>query len=211
MKETPSGKPKVIDIIDCTGSGDVELHDAEIVGTLSTPDFEFKQVKGLSGRILTLGKWANPSGKFKVGIKNLHDLFPKDLTERFNAKRKEKFMEIHHQIKTTTKQEFMDFQGTDMDEKLDLKSKCDVLEEMGKTYQDPGLNVDCVVFHDGEVWRAALDIDETGDLRDFTPLTDYKNEHQFYSFGGDTMMNYSVNIYDQGTTLSIVTTAGFLF
>ena len=208
MKETINGKPKVIDIIDCTGSGDVEMFEAEIVGTLSTPDLEFKQIKGLSGRILTLGNWNNPTGKYKVGIKNLHDLFPSDLTERFNTKRKERFMDLNHQIKTKTKQEFVAFDGKDMDEKFNLKSKCDVLDELTKNYSDPGVNIDCVVFHDGDHWRALLDIDESGDLRQQKPMADYKLEHHYSSFGGDSMMNYSVNIYDEGTTLSIVTTAG---
>ena len=208
LKETPSGKPKVVDIIDCTGSGDVEMHDAEVCGTLSTPDFEYKQIKGLSGRILTLGNWTNPSGKYKVGLKNLQDLFPKDLTERFNSRRKELFMEIHHQLRTAAKQELINYKGADMDTKFEIKSKCDALDEMAKSYNDPGVNIDCVVFHDGENWRSVLDVSETGDLRLLKPMTDYKTEHHYESFGGDSMMNYSVNIYDEGAILSIVTTAG---
>ena len=45
--------------------------------------------------------------------------------------------------------------------------------------------LDCVVWHDGSCWRAALDTSElhepgsaAGQLADFEPLTDYKAEQR---------------------------------
>lgn len=48
----------------------------------------------------------------------------------------------------------------------------------------------CVVWHDGDVWRAAVDTsdmyeeadDIRGRLRDFAPLTDFHREHQYGTF-----------------------------
>lgn len=65
-----------------------------------------------------------------------------------------------------------------------------------------------MVFHDGSLWRAVIDVDESGDLRKRKPLTNYAHELQYDCFGQDSMLNYSVNIYDEGDRLSIVTLAG---
>lgn len=51
---------------------------------------------------------------------------------------------------------------------------------MAQNYDDKGPVIDAVVWHDGEVWRAALDTqnleDETGcgELANFVPLTNYR-------------------------------------
>lgn len=81
---------------------------------------------------------------------------------------------------------------------------------MIKKYDDPGFVFDCVVFHDGTKWQAALDIDQSGDFTKSKLLTNYADEHQYGSFGQDSMLTFSVNIYDEGKTLSIVTCAGKL-
>ena len=67
---------------------------------------------------------------------------------------------------------------------------------------------DCVIFHDGEKWRAAIDVNESGDLTNAKLLTNYADELEYSNFGEDSMLNFSVNIYDEGETLSIVTLAG---
>jgi tripeptidyl-peptidase-2 len=92
---TTTGQPKVIDSIDCTGSGDVQL-GAEIEPfTTSGGDLA---LKGLSGRQLLLNKqWPNPSGKYRLGIKSGYELFPASLITRLAAEAKEKF-EVKHQL-----------------------------------------------------------------------------------------------------------------
>lgn len=60
--------------------------------------------------------------------------------------------------------------GTIKDEQLtekksDLEARVEVLKEILNSYEDPGMIYDCVVFHDGENWRAVIDVDESGDLR----------------------------------------------
>lgn len=69
---------------------------------------------------------------------------------------------------------------------------------------DPGLVVDVVVFHDGTKWRAVVDVGCNGDLTSAPVLCDYKDEKQYSVFLNDSFMSFSVNIYDDGKVLSIV-------
>lgn len=84
------------------------------------------------------------------------------------------------------------------------------LKELQSQYEDPGPFYDCVVYHDGEVWRSLIDLNETGDLSSATPLTDYYREHQLLTFGHDSMLNFVINIYEDGNVLSIVTSGVLL-
>ena len=55
----------MIDIIDCSGSGDVAM------GVPRSPDAAAPgQLEGLTGRILKLNpSWKNPTGQFRLGMK----------------------------------------------------------------------------------------------------------------------------------------------
>lgn len=50
------------------------------------------------------------------------------------------------------------------DEKAELEARIEGLKELNTNYEDPGVILDCVVFHDGNDWRAVIDINENGDL-----------------------------------------------
>ncbi|PKU43942.1 tripeptidyl-peptidase 2 isoform x2 [Limosa lapponica baueri] len=105
MQITTDGKPKIIDIIDTTGSGDVttctiaEPKDGEITGlsgrTLKIDEVIWgHQIFGSLHAISFLlnfaqnmlvkipANWVNPSGKYHIGIKNGYDIYPKALKER---------------------------------------------------------------------------------------------------------------------------------
>lgn len=71
----------MIDIVDCTGGGDVET--TKIVKP-TTEDGK-KVIEGLSGRKLILGDWKNPSDEYRVGLKRAYELFPTDLTNRIKS------------------------------------------------------------------------------------------------------------------------------
>ncbi|KAJ3081524.1 tripeptidyl-peptidase II Tpp2, partial [Quaeritorhiza haematococci] len=264
LQITSDGKPKVINLIDCTGSGDVPC--TTVVRATETTDENGnvkRTVTGLSGRTLVLGsQWKNPTGEYRLGFKNAYDLFPKGLVDKLKKERKEKFEIENHQLLTKAQQAALESEKSgksssspsttttivqttsssssdggmvtassaasatatppsssspstgesDEDEaqlkKADLKARVELLREQMKTYEDAGIHMDCVVFHDGEKFRAAIDINETGDLTAVPLLTNFWDEHQYVRFGDDSMLNFSVNIYDNGEMLSIVTMAG---
>lgn len=92
----------------------------------------------------------------------------------------------------------------------DIKCRINLLRNLEKEAEDPGPVYDCVVFHDGEMWQAAIDTGESGDFEsnNIQPMTDYRVHHQYSRFSEKDCLNYSVNIYDEGSILSINVDAG---
>ncbi|WIA14765.1 hypothetical protein OEZ85_003250 [Tetradesmus obliquus] len=87
LQVTTDGKPKIIDVMDCTGSGDVDT------STIAAAD-EGGCISGASGRRLRLNPgWVNPSGQWHVGCRRLFELFPKPLQSRVKEQRKKAFEE----------------------------------------------------------------------------------------------------------------------
>ena len=78
---TPDGRPKIVDMIECSGSGDVDTSTQRQKSPSGT-------LLGLSGRLLTLNPaWNNPTGIFRVGIKAAWELYPTSLRQRLKKER----------------------------------------------------------------------------------------------------------------------------
>ncbi|KAL7749119.1 hypothetical protein RI367_005524 [Sorochytrium milnesiophthora] len=216
---TTDGKPKIVDIVDCTGSGDVSM-SAAVKSKLTKDDATGENVQivnGLSGRRLVLNpEWKNPSGEYRLGVKRAFELFPGPVLSRVKELRKEKFMTEHGRLVADVQAELSALDGKSSsssdDEantaKADLQARLDALKSLVEKYEDPGAVYDCVVFFDGEHWRAVVDTQESGDLRKQPALASYRFEQQHHRFGDQDNLNFSVNVYDEGATLSIVTVAG---
>ena len=70
MTTTSDGKAKVIDIIDCSGSGDVAMGALAAAVTTTKDGIAVSTLLGLSGKSLKLNNyWKNPTGQYRLGIK----------------------------------------------------------------------------------------------------------------------------------------------
>ncbi|CAH0485883.1 unnamed protein product [Peronospora farinosa] len=211
LQTTPDNRPKIIDIVDATGAGDIDTSTV------------IKSIDGLltlsNGRVLTLNsKWKlSVDGKYHVGQVIGYNLFPNPLIIRLKQERKEKFeiqqRQAVNQVQTQLLQWNKDNQVTTNDTiklrmKKDLEMRLTQLQELSKSYKDPGPIYDAIVFYDGECWRAALDTTETGDFTDIPALTNFKDERQYATFSQESQLNYVLNIYDEGNILSVVNDVG---
>ncbi len=207
LQTTTDGKPKIVDVVDASGSGDVD--------TSTVVTAEGDTLAGLTGRELTLGDWTCPSGEYHLGIKAGFELFPGGLVSRMRSDRREDWDAIQRAAVTAIERELEAWDAMHPEptrgqkEKRDeLATRLEQLEALQGSYSDPGPIYDCVVFHDGEMWQAVIDTDEDGDLAEEQVMTNYRVKQQWATFSDKDLMNYAVNIYDDGNLLSIVCDSG---
>ncbi|CAI9092237.1 OLC1v1027429C3 [Oldenlandia corymbosa var. corymbosa] len=213
LQVTSDGKPKILDVIDCTGSGDVDT------STVVKADAD-GCIRGASGASLVVNSsWKNPTGEWHVGYKLVYELFTDTLTTRLKKERKKRWDEKQQEAITEAVKQLDDFEKRHSkveDANLkrayeDLKNRVGVLRKQAESYDDKGPVIDAVVWHDGESWRAALDTqsleDEpgVGKLSDFTPLTNYRKERKYGVFSKLDACTFVLNVFDEGNVLSIVT------
>ncbi|XP_064990083.1 tripeptidyl-peptidase 2-like isoform X2 [Musa acuminata AAA Group] len=213
LQVTSDGNPKIIDILDCTGSGDVDTSkvvkadaDGSIVGASGT-------------RLVVNPSWKNPSQEWHVGYKLLYELFTSTLTSRLKKERKKKWDEKNQEAISEALRQLNEFDKKyDKLEDLklkkareDLQNRLDFLKKQSESYDDRGPVIDIVVWNDGDVWRVAVDTQsledssDTGKLADFVPLTNYRNERKFGIFSKLDACSFVTNVYDDGNLVSIVT------
>ncbi|KAF7813180.1 tripeptidyl-peptidase 2-like isoform X1 [Senna tora] len=210
---TSEGKPKFLDILDCTGSGDIDTSKvvkADADGCIS----------GASGSSLVINtSWKNPSGEWHVGYKMVYELFTETLTSRLKKERKKKWDEKNQEEIAKAVKELDDFdkqhvkvEGAKLKKaREDIQNRLDILRKQSESYDDKGPVIDAVVWHDGEVWRVALDTQsleddpDCGKLANFAPLTNYRTERKYGVFSKLDACSFVANVYNDGNVLSIVT------
>ncbi len=208
LQVTTEGKPKIIDLVDGSGSGDVEMRTVRRA--------EDGVLEGLSGRKLRINPaWTNPSGEYRLGLKRAYELFPGELVGRVVQKRREKWDAEQRAAVAAAKRTLGEFDAahptpSDAERRVraEYETRLEELQKLQEKFDDPGPVFDCVVFHDGQVWRAVLDLNENGDLADEKALTDYRRELKYGTFSELDLLNYAVNIYDEGRLLSVVADSG---
>ncbi|KAM0869156.1 hypothetical protein ACQ4PT_040859 [Festuca glaucescens] len=213
LQTTSDGKPKILDVIDCTGSGDVDTSkvvkadaDGAIVGASGT-------------RLIVNSSWKNPSEEWRVGYKLVYELFTDTLISRLKKERKKKWDEENQEAISGALNQLNEFEKKHSkpdDAKLkkakeDLQDRLDCLRKQADGYDDRGPVIDVVVWHDGDVWRVAVDTQglegnkDCGKLADFVPLTNYRIERKFGIFSKLDACSFVANVYDDGNLVSIVT------
>ncbi|KAJ8623922.1 hypothetical protein MRB53_032452 [Persea americana] len=214
LQVTSDGKPKIIDVLDCTGSGDI---DTSKVVKADADGY----IMGASGTPLVINpSWNNPSGEWHVGCKLVYELFTDTLTSRVQKERKKKWDEKNQEAISDALKHLNEFDQKHTkleDSKLkrvreDLQNRVDFLRKQADSYDDKGPVIDAVVWNDGNVWRAALDTQsledddsEDGKLANFAPLTNYRIERKYGIFSKLDACSFVTNVYDEGNILSLVT------
>lgn len=209
LQQTPDGRPKILDVVDGTGDGDVVLgEDVEAVDGV---------LQGVSGRELRVFQgWVNPTGRYRLGLKRVEDFFPRELVSRLQSKRREAWdreqLVLERQLELAVA-ELRDAKGEPGDEewrkkKEEVEVRLAEFRKLREGDEDFGPVFDCVAFHDGEVWRAVVDTDEDGDLAEEMVLTDFRRERRHGTFGGEALLHFAVNFYENGKVLSLVVDSG---
>ncbi|CAF0707859.1 unnamed protein product [Brachionus calyciflorus] len=222
LKVTSDNKPKIVDLIDATGAGDVNISVVRKV--------ENEHLLGLSGRKLKVPReWKNPSGDFHLGIKSVYDLCSTSLRDRYKKERKEKqwqplnddaIFQIQNKLNEFEAKKTEEQVKKNDDEKLksndlndllnsltkeDLQTQLELLKDLENKIKDIGPVYDCIVWNDGDTWRACIDTTEKGDLENCKVLTNYKDSFEYGTFSYIDMLNYSVRILPDEKILQIVT------
>lgn len=220
--------PKLVDMVDCTGSGDVDTScTRSTTWSKATGCYE---VKALSGRTLQLSKgwWKKDSSSsqtspptVRLGLKLAYELFPASVTNRVKAHRKIAFerqmnayiADIREKL-SAWQQKYQPQSGgapkptiEQARERDDLQARMEaLLDKEWDSENDPGMLLDCVVFFDGVDRRAVVGIaDEEGcNWTAKTPLAAYAKERQYGTISSIDQYNYGVNFYEDGAVLSLV-------
>lgn len=216
LQTTTTGEPKVIDVIDSTGGGDVDLAapaKPAADGTLA----------GKSGRKLTLpANGTNPSGEYRLGLKPARELFGPEVMERMREQRrrdwdqqKRDLVAERLRMREAAEKARLRPAATKPESELTTAERDTLARETlfdalvdGTDPVDPEPVFDCVVWNDGSAWRVVVDTDEDGDLRDEVVLRPYGIAQETALFGGQTGCRFAAQVYDEGKLLSLVTVVG---
>lgn len=92
--------------------------------------------------------------------------------------------------------------------KEDLEHQREAVTQLKSKIEYDEPTFDCIVWHDGSHYVAAVDTSETGDFRDIAPMESYEVSQDWRMMDSYTQVNYGVHLYDDSDTLSIVTDCG---
>ncbi|EGD80013.1 hypothetical protein, variant [Salpingoeca rosetta] len=205
LKTTTDGKPKIIDIVDTTGSGDVDMKKVVKLG-------DDRSFKTLTGRTFKVPEaWACPSGEVRVGVKAAFELFPTPLIRRLKRKRKEDWEKKARAVTRAAEAEETAAKDKTPDDEArlkELKARVGALSSHVGGYADHGPVLDCIAFNNGTEWMAVVADETVTDLSSVSPMGDYKQRQEYGLFSDEDQMSYSFKFYADGDILSIVTTSG---
>lgn len=202
LQVTTDGQRKLVDIVDCTSSGDVNT-----ASRLTISDDSI--LPGFSGRALHVPQSVvkrNKSGIYRLGLKRAYDLFPAPLVYRIKKEREDAWKRAHSDDISRNRLLIQQLKAhrassADIDE---AEARLSVLQGLSKHYRDAGPLFDCVVFHDGTKWLAIVDTSQRGRLEECDVLEDFALRGSYSTFPDGVMLNFVVKFYNDGDVLSIV-------
>lgn len=85
--------------------------------------------------------------------------------------------------------------------KADLEARLEQLKALESAIEDVGPIYDVVLFKEAQSqkWKISIDTTETGDFSSAKLMGEYRENYEFSTFSDADMMNYSFNVYDEGS------------
>ncbi|CAO1619710.1 unnamed protein product [Jaminaea pallidilutea] len=173
------GKGKVVDVIDCTGTGDVPLISGDPTKSKVSNSGAVEVISPTTGRKLLLDPAWVASGQLLLGFKRAYELWPKDLVARRKLQRKKNWDVEVSKVIDRVQRRLADLEAGDgngdkgkngdqtASEKQELKAQLSVLTDLNSSYNDPGPLLEVVTFKQGEQWKTVVGGAE-GDIREST-------------------------------------------
>jgi subtilisin family serine protease len=232
LQTTSDGRPKVVDIVDATGSGAVIMHSEAEADTTSKPaggggSSSIRELTGCTGRTLRLNPdWTNPTNKWRMGAKPVAELYPGPLKSRVGRATSKANEAGSKALVADAEQRLADWRAdtgitatsaktvADSSHRAELEELLGALEaakQASAKIGEPDTDVDVmdvVAWHDGVTWRAAVDSSRTGDMTSAPGMASYREHRQYATLDRTSQLSYCLNIYDQGTIVCVVCDAG---
>ena len=209
LQSTPDGKAKIVDVIDCTGAGDVDTSTAVAPSEVGT-------LKGVSGRTLSLPpSWPpiKPESKYMLGVKRAFELYPRGLEGRVKAERRKKTDAAQRDAVAacaaalTSKPDESTPEKKKMSE--ELSSRETLLKKLEEDTEDVGPLYDVIAYLGADdIWRVCIDTSENGDLASSSLLAPFRLEHRYATLDPISLLNYAVDVLDEGRRVVITVDAG---
>lgn len=212
LQVTTTGERKIIDVIDCSGAGDVDMSKVVTV--------KDGYITGLTGRKLKIPEnWDNPSGKYHIGVKNIYELYSKTLVTRVNEYKKENVWKSAQNlsladVRKALKKHEEEVGGksekiADKSRRDDLIAQLEFLKNADKYEDDEGPVADVIAFQDSKKsWKICLDTSYRGRLKMCSLLSTYKESGDYAFLNDIDKLSYSFTVRDNGNLLEIVTPIG---
>lgn len=229
LQMTSDGRRKLIDLVDCTGSGDV---DTSHVAQPSADGV----LAGLTGRALRLPPSWPPSanGSYHLGIASAYELYPRGLVERVRSERRKRFTEAQRGALAQAQAKLAaapppppvptaaananaaagkggGAQAIARQRKAhdDLKARVSLLDKAEKAHADVGPLYDVLAFADAEGrWRVCVDTSESGALDACKLLEPFRLSNEFGTLDPESNLNFAVDVFGEGSRVVLCIDAG---
>lgn len=155
----------------------------------------------------------NPSGEYRLGVKNAFDLYPDRLKDRIRAEYKKKkwdegqrklLSDLNRDLAKLENQQNNSNNESHKLEKEDSEAKLDIVNNLDKKFSDSGPVYDCILYHDGEKWMCCINTSEEGDLTKCPLLGEYSVTHEYLPLTNSDNLNFSFNVHNNGNVLELV-------